>query len=92
MQSKTFHVVYRNIPAAFTIDWIDGFLLKQFATVNYQFIYAFSQLKSSSDDGNATLKLEFVDPPGTRELVIQVRFMLASLYSCHGVVEIVKAK
>lgn len=69
--SKTFHVVYRNIPAAFTIDWIDGFLLKQFATVNYQFIYAFSQLKSSSDDGNATLKLEFVDPPGTRELVIQ---------------------
>lgn len=70
--SKTFHVVHKNLPAAFTIDWTDGFLLKSFASPNYHFIYAFSQLKSSSDDGNSTLKLEFVDPPGTRELVEQV--------------------
>lgn len=67
-------MVHKNLPAAFTIDWTDGFLLKSFASPNYHFIYAFSQLKSSSDDGNSTLKLEFVDPPGTRELVEQVNF------------------
>eukprot|EP00095_Tigriopus_kingsejongensis_P005920 maker-scaffold825_size91437-snap-gene-0.16 protein:Tk05920 transcript:maker-scaffold825_size91437-snap-gene-0.16-mRNA-1 annotation:"gamma-1-syntrophin isoform x2" len=69
--SKTFHVVYKHAPAAFTIDWTDGFLLNPFTSHNYHFIYAFSQLKSSSDDGNSTLKLEFVDPPGTRGSVEQ---------------------
>ena len=71
-QSKTFHVVYKHIPAALTIDWTDGFLLKPFASPNYSFIYSFSQLKNSSDDGNATLKLQFQDPIGTNEMVEQV--------------------
>ena len=69
-QSKTFHVVYKNLPAAFTIDWTDGFLLKPFAAPSYHFVYNFSQLKGSSDDGNATLRLQFVvGPPGPNEQI-----------------------
>ena len=70
--SKTFHVVYRHLPAAFTIDWTDGFLLKPFGSPNYHFIYAFSQLKSSSDDGNSKLTLLFQDMPSNPELIEQV--------------------
>ena len=70
LQSKTFHVVYKNLPAAFTIDWTDGFLLKPFAAPAYHFVYNFSQLKGSSDDGNATLRLQFVvGPPGPNEQI-----------------------
>ena len=53
--------MYKHIPAAFTIDWTDGFLLKPFASPNYHFIYSFSQLKNSSDDGSAKLSLLFQD-------------------------------
>ena len=72
-QSKTFHVVYKNIPAAFTIDWIDGFLLKPFASPTYHFVYGFSQLKGSSDDGKATLTLQFQEAkrPGMKPNLIK---------------------
>lgn len=60
--SKTFHVVYKNKPSAFTLDWEDGFSLKCFACVSPEWTYQFSQLKGSSDDGNATLKLHFSRP------------------------------
>ena len=72
-QSKTFHVVYKNIPAAFTIDWIDGFLLKPFASPTYHFVYGFSQLKGSSDDGKATLSLQFQEAkrPGMKHNLIK---------------------
>ena len=52
-------MVYKNVPAALTLDWTDGFLLKPFASTTFAFTYNFSQLKGSSDDGNATLKLQF---------------------------------
>ena len=73
IQSKTFHVVYKNIPAAFTIDWIDGFLLKPFASPSYHFVYGFSQLKGSSDDGKATLTLQFQEAkrPGMKPNLIK---------------------
>ena len=71
-QSKTFHVVYRNLPAAFTIDWTDGFLLRPFAAPTYHFVYSFSQLKGSSDDGNATLKLQFLGQ-GEQPVIEEVR-------------------
>jgi len=58
--SKTFHVVYKNKPSALTLDWEEGFILKCFACVSPEFTYQFSQLKGSSDDGNATLKLHFL--------------------------------
>ena len=47
-QSTTFHVVYKNIPAALTLHWTDGFLLKPFASPTFAFTYSFSQLKGSS--------------------------------------------
>ncbi len=65
-QQKTFHVVYRHLPAAFTMDWTDGFLLKPFASPNYHFVYSFSQLKSSRDDGSAKLTLLFQEGRGAR--------------------------
>ena len=71
-QSTTFHVVYKNVPAALTLHWTDGFLLKPFASPTYVFNYNFSQLKGSSDDGNATLKLVFEEPRGSKEVVEQV--------------------
>ena len=74
LQSTTFHVVYKNVPGALTLDWTDGFLLKPFASATYAFTYSFSQLKGSSDDGNATLTLKFTDPPGGNNLVEQVSF------------------
>lgn len=60
--SKTFHVVYKNRPSALTLDWEDGFSLKSFACVSPEWTFQFSQLKGSSDDGNATLKLHFSRP------------------------------
>ena len=71
-QSTTFHVVYKNVPAALTLHWTDGFLLKPFASPTYVFNYNFSQLKGSSDDGNATLKLVFEDARGSKEVVEEV--------------------
>jgi len=59
---KTFHVVYKNKPSALSLDWEDGFILKSFACVSPEWTYQFSQLKGSSDDGNATLKLHFTRP------------------------------
>ena len=64
--------MYKNVPAALTLHWTDGFLLKPFASPTYVFNYNFSQLKGSSDDGNATLKLVFEDPRGSKEVVEQV--------------------
>ena len=66
-------MVYKNIPAAFTIDWIDGFLLKPFASPSYHFVYGFSQLKGSSDDGKATLTLQFQEAkrPGMKPNLIK---------------------
>ena len=46
----------------FTADWEEGFSLKCFACVSPEWTYQFSQLKGSSDDGNATLKLHFNRP------------------------------
>lgn len=74
-QSTTFHVVYKNVPAALTLHWTDGFLLKPFASPTYVFNYNFSQLKGSSDDGNATLKLVFEEPRGSKEVVEQVTIL-----------------
>jgi hypothetical protein len=71
-QRTTFHVVYKNVPAALTLDWTDGFLLKPFASLSYAFTYNFSQLKGSSDDGNATLKLQFRSNAQSQELVEHV--------------------
>lgn len=62
-------MVYKNLPAALTLDWTDGFLLKPFAATMYAFTYNFSQLKGSSDDGNATLTLQFQD--GSSKSVIK---------------------
>merc|ERR1711970_1148438 len=45
-----------------TLDWEDGFSLKSFACVSPEWTFQFSQLKGSSDDGNATLKLHFSRP------------------------------
>ena len=78
-QSTTFHVVYKNVPAALTLHWTDGFLLKPFASPTYVFNYNFSQLKGSSDDGNATLKLVFEEPRGSKEVVEQV-MILSMIY------------
>lgn len=72
LKSTTFHVVYKNVPGALTLDWTDGFLLKPFASPTYAFTYSFSQLKGSSDDGNATLTLNFQDPVGSNNFVEQV--------------------
>ena len=60
------------MPAALTLHWTDGFLLKPFASPTYVFNYNFSQLKGSSDDGNATLKLVFEDARGSKEVVEEV--------------------
>ena len=70
-QQKTFHVVYRHVPAAFTMDWTDGFLLKPFASPNYHFVYAFSQLKSSRDDGTAKLTLLFQEGRGAEAEMVE---------------------
>ena len=66
-------MVYKNIPAAFTIDWTDGFLLKPFACPTFHFVYGFSQLKGSSDDGKATLTLQFQEAkrPGMKPNLIK---------------------
>jgi len=73
LESTTFHVVYKNIPAALTLHWTDGFLLKPFASPTFAFTYSFSQLKGSSDDGNATLTLLFQEPDARdQDLVEQV--------------------
>ena len=67
-------MVYKNIPAALTLHWTDGFLLKPFASPTFAFTYSFSQLKGSSDDGNATLTLLFQEPDARdQDLVEQVR-------------------
>ena len=66
-------MVYKNIPAALTLNWTDGFLLKPFASTTYAFTYTFSQLKGSSDDGNATLTLMFQDTAGSNNLEEQVK-------------------
>ena len=79
-QSTTFHVVYKNIPAALTLHWTDGFLLKPFASPTFAFTYSFSQLKGSSDDGNATLTLLFQEPDARdQDLVEQVRKIIGTL-------------
>ena len=67
-------MVYKNIPAALTLNWTDGFLLKPFASTTYAFTYTFSQLKGSSDDGNATLTLMFQDTAGSNNLEEQVNY------------------
>ena len=82
MKSTTFHVVYKNVPGALTLDWTDGFLLKPFASPTYAFTYSFSQLKGSSDDGNATLTLNFQDPVGSNNFVEQVS-ILSKLLETH---------
>lgn len=70
--SKTFHVVHRNQPSALSLDWDDGFILKSFACVSPEWTYQFSQLKGSSDDGNATLKLHFLQPLSKEEVTEEV--------------------
>ena len=65
-------MVYKNIPAALTLHWTDGFLLKPFASPTFAFTYSFSQLKGSSDDGNATLTLMFQDSVGSNNLSEEV--------------------
>jgi len=70
--SKTFHVVYRNRPSALSLDWDEGFILKSFACTAPQWTYQFSQLKGSSDDGSATLKLHFVRPLSKEEVTEEV--------------------
>merc|ERR1712001_79525 len=86
-QSTTFHVVYKNIPAALTLHWTDGFLLKPFASPTFAFTYSFSQLKGSSDDGNATLTLMFQDSVGSNNLseeVIICPKLQELLYNMHA--------
>ena len=80
-QSTTFHVVYKNVPAALTLHWTDGFLLKPFASPTYVFNYNFSQLKGSSDDGNATLKLVFEDARGSKEVVEEVILSSSTIHN-----------
>jgi len=58
--AKTFHVVYKNKPSALSLDWEEGFVLKGFNALGPDWSFQFSQLKGSSDDGNATLKLHFL--------------------------------
>ena len=74
--------MYKNVPAALTLHWTDGFLLKPFASPTYVFNYNFSQLKGSSDDGNATLTLNFQDPVGSNNFVEQVS-ILSKLLETH---------
>ena len=79
--------MYKNVPAALTLHWTDGFLLKPFASPTYVFNYNFSQLKGSSDDGNATLKLVFEDPRGSKEVVEQVIRLGISLVAKLGFIQ-----
>lgn len=49
--------------------------------INFFFVnctYSFSQLKGSSDDGTATLTLNFQDPSGSNNLIEQVSFLVFS--------------
>ena len=68
------------MPAALTLHWTDGFLLKPFASPTYVFNYNFSQLKGSSDDGNATLKLVFEDARGSKEVVEEVILLSSTIH------------
>jgi len=70
--SKTFHVVHRNRPSALSLDWDEGFILKSFACTSPEWTYQFSQLKGSSDDGNATLRLHFLKPFTKEEVTEEV--------------------
>jgi len=65
--SKTFSVTARGCSAALTLDWNLGFALYDTEAKNYLWQYRFSQLKGSSDDGKARLKLHF-QSPDTREI------------------------
>ena len=69
------------MPAALTLHWTDGFLLKPFASPTYVFNYNFSQLKGSSDDGNATLKLVFEDARGSKEVVEEVMLLSSTIHN-----------
>lgn len=69
------------MPAALTLHWTDGFLLKPFASPTYVFNYNFSQLKGSSDDGNATLKLVFEDARGSKEVVEEVILLSSTIHN-----------
>ena len=69
------------MPAALTLHWTDGFLLKPFASPTYVFNYNFSQLKGSSDDGNATLKLVFEDARGSKEVVEEVTLLSSTIHN-----------
>ena len=71
------------MPAALTLHWTDGFLLKPFASPTYVFNYNFSQLKGSSDDGNATLKLVFEDARGSKEVVEEVILLSSTSHNIY---------
>jgi len=53
-------------------DWDEGFILKSFACTSPEWTYQFSQLKGSSDDGNATLRLHFLKPFTKEEVTEEV--------------------
>ena len=48
--------------AGLTLDWNMGFALCDSENKAYLWKYKFSQLKGSSDDGKARLKLHFQEP------------------------------
>ncbi|XP_034253344.1 gamma-1-syntrophin isoform X2 [Thrips palmi] len=61
--SKTFTVTTTaGKTAGLTLDWNMGFALYDSETKVYLWKYKFSQLKGSSDDGKARLKLHFQEP------------------------------
>lgn len=63
--SKVFRVSCDGVSSDLTLDWSGGFALYDVETRLCCWKYKFSQLKSSSDDGQCRLRLDFLSADGT---------------------------
>ncbi|ELU05829.1 hypothetical protein CAPTEDRAFT_219313 [Capitella teleta] len=83
--SETFGCTWRNQLSGLTLDLKSGFTLYDSCTKNHMWSYKFSQLRSSSDDGDSKLTLVFQGETGqTESREVECSNLQTLLYAMHA--------
>ncbi|VFV35672.1 gamma-2-syntrophin [Lynx pardinus] len=85
-RSKTYTCSWQGEMLCFTVDFALGFTCSDSKTKNVLWRFKFSQLKGSSDDGNARVKLLFQHPDSKQIEVKELEFpdLTAVLHCVHA--------
>ncbi|XP_021361792.1 gamma-1-syntrophin-like [Mizuhopecten yessoensis] len=85
LKSRTFGCTWRGRLSGLTLDLEAGFSLYDSDTKSYKWVYKFSRLKGSSDDGKSKLKLHFsTETSGVEVREVECTNLQTLLFSIHA--------